>query len=176
MLISTLTHSDEYWLKHALQLAERAYQQGEVPVGAVLVRDNQIVGEGWNQPISQHDPTAHAEMLALRAAGLAVGNYRLPNTTLYVTLEPCVMCAGALLHARVERVVFGAYDLKTGAAGSVFDVLLDKRHNHQVQLTGGILQQACVEQIQAFFRERRLAQKLAKLNVIRPNEPADPEI
>lgn len=176
MLISTLTHSDEYWLKYALQLAERAYQQGEVPVGAVLVRDNQIVGEGWNQPISQHDPTAHAEMLALRAAGLAVGNYRLPNTTLYATLEPCVMCAGALLHARVERVVFGAYDLKTGAAGSVFDVLLDKRHNHQVQLTGGILQQACVEQIQAFFRERRLAQKLAKLNVIRPNEPADPEI
>lgn len=156
---------DEYWLQHALQLAERAYQQGEVPVGAVLVRDNQILGEGWNQVINQHDPSAHAEIVALRAAGLAAGNYRLPHTTLYVTLEPCVMCAGALLHARVERVVFGAYDLKTGAAGSVFDVLLDQRHNHQVQLMGGVLQPACVSQLQAFFKERRLAQKQAKLNV-----------
>lgn len=174
MFTSALTYSDEYWLQHALQLAERAYQRGEVPVGAVLVRDNQILGEGWNQPISQHDPTAHAEMQALRAAGLAVGNYRLPNTTLYVTLEPCVMCAGALLHARVERVVFGAYDFKTGAAGSVFNVLLDERHNHQLRLTGGVLQQACVEQIQRFFRERRLAQKAARLTTPKPSEPTDP--
>lgn len=161
---SPLTYSDVDWLQHALQLAECAYQQGEVPVGAVVVRDNQILGEGWNQSISQHDPTAHAEIMALRAAGLATGNYRLPNTTLYVTLEPCVMCAGALLHARVGRVVFGAYDLKTGAAGSVFDVLLDKRHNHQLELLGGVLQPACVAQLQAFFKERRLAQKQAKLN------------
>jgi tRNA(adenine34) deaminase len=154
--------TDEYWLHYALQLAERAYQQGEVPVGAVLVRDNQILAEGWNQPISQHDPSAHAEIIALRNAGLAAQNYRLPNSTLYVSLEPCVMCAGAILHARVERVVFGAYDLKTGAAGSVFDVLLDQRHNHQVQITGGVLEAACVEQLQAFFKERRLAHKAAK--------------
>lgn len=169
-------YSDEYWLHYALQLAERAYQQGEVPVGAVLVRDHQILGEGWNQPISQHDPTAHAEIMALRAAGLAAGNYRLPNTTLYVTLEPCVMCAGALLHARVERVVFGAYDPKTGAAGSVFNVLLDERHNHQMQLTGGVLQPVCVEQIQAFFKERRLAQKVTKLKATTSSEPTNLEI
>ncbi|WP_367274117.1 tRNA adenosine(34) deaminase TadA [uncultured Thiothrix sp.] len=168
MLISSQFYTNEYWLQHALQLAKRAYQQGEVPVGAVLVRDNQILGEGWNQSISQHDPTAHAEIIALRAAGLASSNYRLPSTTLYVTLEPCVMCAGALLHARVERVVFGAYDFKTGAAGSVFNTLLDERHNHQVQLLGGVLQQACTEQLQAFFRERRLAQKAAKLNATSP--------
>lgn len=168
-------YSDEYWLQYALQLAELAYQQGEVPVGAVLVRDNQILGEGWNQSISQHDATAHAEIMALRAAGVAAGNYRLPNTSLYVTLEPCVMCAGALLHARVERVVFGAYDLKTGAAGSVFDVLLDARHNHQVQLTGGVLQQACVAQLQAFFKERRLAQKAAKLNLDNSIKPTSLE-
>lgn len=172
MLLSLPTelYSDEYWLQYALHLAERAYQQGEVPVGAVLIRDNQILGEGWNQPISQHDPTAHAEIIALREAGLMCSNYRLPNTTLYVTLEPCVMCAGALLHARVERVVFGAYDFKTGAAGSVFNTLLDERHNHQVQLIGGILQQACTEQIQAFFRERRSAQKAAKVNATSPVE------
>lgn len=163
MLNEPSCHSDEHWLQYALQLAERAYQQGEVPVGAVIVRDHQIIGEGWNQVISQHDPSAHAEIIALRSAGLASANYRLPNTTLYVTLEPCVMCAGALLHARVERVVFGAYDLKTGAAGSVFDVLLDQRHNHRVQVMGGILQLDCVAQLQTFFRERRLAQKQAKL-------------
>lgn len=161
---SVLTPTDETWLQHALHLAERAYQQGEVPIGAVLVRDQQILGEGWNQSISQHDPTAHAEIIALRAAGLAAGNYRLPKTTLYVTLEPCVMCAGALLHARVERVVFGAYDPKTGAAGSRFDVLLDQRHNHQIELRGGVLQQDCVTQLQVFFKERRLAQKQAKLH------------
>lgn len=163
MFSSSEAYSDEYWLQQALQLAQRAYQQGEVPVGAVLVRDQQILGEGWNQVISQHDPSAHAEIMALRAAGLTAENYRLPNTTLYVTLEPCVMCAGALIHARVERVVFGAYDPKTGAAGSVFNILLDERHNHQLQVRGGVLQQACVEQLQAFFKERRLAHKATKL-------------
>lgn len=173
MSLPFITYSDEYWLQQALDLAERAYQQGEVPVGALLVRDNQILGAGWNQSISQHDPSAHAEILALRAAGLAANNYRLPKSTLYVTLEPCVMCAGALLHARVDRVVFGAYDAKTGAAGSVFDVLLDRRHNHQVQVTGGVLQQACVEQIQAFFKERRLAQKAAKLKHLAVGEPTN---
>lgn len=164
-LLST-TNSDEYWLQHALQLAQRAYQQGEVPVGAVLVREQQVLGEGWNQVISQSDPSAHAEIMALRAAGLAVGNYRLPSTSLYVTLEPCVMCAGALIHARVERVVFGAYDLKTGAAGSVFDTLIDQHHNHQIQVIGGVSQLACAEQLQAFFRERRLAHKVSKLNSV----------
>jgi tRNA(adenine34) deaminase len=128
-------------------------------VGAVLVQDNQVLGEGWNQPISLNDPSAHAEMLAMRAAGQAAANYRLPNTTLYVTLEPCSMCAGAMIHARIARVVFGAYDPKTGAAGSLFSVLNDPRHNHQVQISGGVLAEECAELLRNFFRERRLSAK-----------------
>ena len=151
--------SDENWMRYALQLAQQAALQGEVPVGAVLVQDDNILGEGWNQPISLNDPSAHAEMLAMRAAGQAAANYRLPNTTLYVTLEPCSMCAGAMIHARIARVVFGAYDPKTGAAGSLFSVLNDPRHNHQVQISGGVLAEECAELLRTFFRERRLRAK-----------------
>ena len=154
-----MLNSDENWMRYALQLAQQAALQGEVPVGAVLVQDDNILGEGWNQPISLNDPSAHAEMLAMRAAGQAAANYRLPNTTLYVTLEPCCMCAGAMIHARIARVVFGAYDPKTGAAGSLFSVLNDPRHNHQVQISGGVLAEECAELLRTFFRERRLRAK-----------------
>lgn len=154
--------NDELWMRYALQLAEKAWEQQEVPVGAVLVRGGIMLGEGYNQTLQQHDPSAHAEIMALRAAGQQVGNYRLPDSTLYVTLEPCAMCAGALVHARIERVIFGAFDPKTGAAGSVFNLLDDERHNHQVMVQGGVLQAACAEQLQAFFRERRQRQKAAK--------------
>ena len=150
--------TDEDWMRHALVLARKAWAQGEVPVGAVLIRDGAILSEGWNQPITLHDPSAHAEMLAMRAAGQVAGNYRLPGTTLYITLEPCLMCVGAMLHARVERVVFGAYDPKTGAAGSAFDLLQDSRHYHKVAaVQGGVLQEECAALLQAFFRERRAA-------------------
>ncbi len=151
-----LEASDVLLMQHALELASRAAEQGEVPVGAVLVRDGEIIGEGWNAPISRHDPSAHAEIQALRDAGQRVGNYRLPDTTLYVTLEPCVMCAGAIIHARIKRLVFGAYDPKGGAAGSVFDLLpSDERFNHRVKCEGGVLEQACAEQLKAFFKARR---------------------
>lgn len=149
--------NDEHWMHHALALAAKARDQGEVPVGAVLIRDGAILGEGWNQPISLNDPSAHAEMLALRAAGQAASNYRLPETTLYVTLEPCPMCVGAMIHARVGRVVFGAFDPKTGAAGSAFNLLTDERHNHRVEVLGGVLQEECAEMLRAFFRARRQA-------------------
>lgn len=146
---------DIYWMNEARRLAEYAAQQGEIPIGAVLITDEKRLAVGWNQSILTHDPTAHAEMVALRAAALTVKNYRLPNTTLYVTLEPCTMCAGALIHARVQRVVFGAYDPKTGAAGSRFDVLRDTRHNHHIECVGGILETECAETLKQFFRNRR---------------------
>jgi len=142
-------------MQAALQLAQHAVTQEEVPVGAVVIRDGNIIGKGWNQPIVRNDPCAHAEIMALRAAANSLHNYRLPNTTLYVTLEPCMMCVGAIVHARVKRVVFGAYDPKTGAAGSVFDLLADKRHNHTIEITGGILEQDCAAILQEFFRMRR---------------------
>jgi tRNA(adenine34) deaminase len=148
--------SHEDLMRRALSLAERAAAQGEVPVGAVLVRDGEIVGEGWNQPISTNDPSAHAEILALRNAGRRLGNYRLPGTSLYVTLEPCPMCAGAIIHARVARVLFGAADPRGGACGSVFDLLpSDSRFNHRTDCTGGLLAGACGELLQSFFRSRR---------------------
>ena len=143
-------------MPHALTLARRAADEGEVPVGAVLVRDGEVIGEGWNRPIATYDPSAHAEIQALRDAGQRLGNYRLPGTTLYVTLEPCVMCAGAIVHARVERVVYGAPDPKGGACGSVFDLLpSDARFNHRTACTGGVLAEACGETLRAFFRARR---------------------
>jgi len=143
-------------MRHALLLARRAEAEGEVPVGAVLVRDGEPIGEGWNRPIGEHDPSAHAEIMALRAAGKVVGNYRLPNSTLYVTLEPCPMCAGAIVHARVARVVFGASDPRTGAAGSVFDLLpSDARFNHRTACEGGLLADEAGELLRAFFRARR---------------------
>jgi len=150
-----VTDRDTHWMRYALGLAERAAAEGEVPVGAVLVLQDKVIGEGWNRPISSDDPTAHAEIVALRAAARAVGNYRLPDTTLYVTLEPCVMCAGAMVHARVARLVFGAFDPKTGAAGSVFDILGSDRLNHRVAVEGGLLAEECGARLQAFFQERR---------------------
>ena len=143
-------------MRLALELAQRASAAGEVPVGALLVRDDEIIGEGWNCPIGTHDASAHAEIQALRAAGRRVGNYRLPGTRLYVTLEPCVMCAGAIIHARVERVVYGAPDPKAGACGSVFDLLpSDGRFNHRTACSGGVLAESCSETLRAFFRARR---------------------
>jgi len=147
--------ADEYWMQRALELARRAAEEGEVPVGAVLVRDGELLGMGWNRPIVGHDPTSHAEIVALRDAATRVANYRLPQTDLYVTLEPCVMCAGAIIHARVRRVVFGALDPKGGAAGSVFDVLGTDRLNHRVEVCGPVLADACSEVLQGFFRARR---------------------
>lgn len=146
---------DIFWMRRALTLADRAEAAGEVPVGAVLVRDDELLAEGWNQPISAHDPTAHAEIVALRAAALKVGNYRLAQTTLYVTLEPCPMCAGALVHARIARVVYGAPDPRTGAAGSVFNLLESPLLNHRAQITGGVLAEDCGERLRGFFSARR---------------------
>ncbi len=139
-----------------MELARRAEQEGEVPIGAMLVKDGEIVGEGWNRPIASHDPSAHAEIQALRAAGRHMENYRLPDTTLYCTLEPCPMCAGAIVHARVERVVYGAADPKGGACGSVFDLLpSDERFNHRTELTAGVLADECGELLREFFRRKR---------------------
>lgn len=153
--VSLKQQDDEQWMRHALELASRAEADGEVPVGAVLVRDGEVLGEGWNRPIGDHDPSAHAEIITLRAAAKAIGNYRLLNTTLYVTLEPCVMCAGAIMHARVARVVYAATDPKAGAAGSVFDVLGSECFNHRLQCQGGLLATEAGAQLRAFFRARR---------------------
>ena len=143
-------------MQRALKLAAAARQQGEVPVGAVLVdQENRLLGEGWNQPIGSHDPTAHAEIQSLRAAASKVQNYRLPGTTLYVTLEPCPMCAGAIVHARVQRVVIGAADPRTGAAGSVFNLLDSSDLNHRVQVETGLLEQQCSAMLKDFFAKRR---------------------
>ena len=146
---------DRYWMGRALDLARCAAEAGEVPVGAVLVRGDEAIGEGWNQPIGACDPTAHAEVLALRAAAARVGNYRLVESTLYVTLEPCPMCAGAIVHARVARVVFGAMDPRAGAAGTVFDVLQSAALNHRAEVVGGVLGEACGMVLREFFRARR---------------------
>ena len=144
-------------MRHALALAERADREDdEIPVGAVLVdADGNVVGEGWNRNIAEHDPTAHAEIVALRQAGRALGNHRLLGCTLYVTLEPCAMCAMAMVHARLARVVFGASDPKTGAAGSVFDLLADPRHNHRVEVLGGALGDEAGRRLTNWFRRRR---------------------
>jgi len=150
------TEDDERYMRRALQLAEHARDaEDEVPVGAVLVQDGQILGLGWNRNITLHDPTAHAEIMALRAAGEKQRNYRLPGATLYVTLEPCSMCAMALVHARIGRVVYAATDPKTGAAGSVFDTLIDARHNHRIEVQGGLLADESSELLRNFFRARR---------------------
>jgi tRNA(adenine34) deaminase len=146
---------DTHWMRLALQQAEEARLRGEVPVGAVLVRDGELVASGFNQPIALHDPSAHAEMLALRAAGQILQNYRLPGVELFVTLEPCAMCAMALLHARVSRVVFAAADPKTGAAGSVLDLFAQPQLNHHTSVTRGVLAEDSAALLQAFFRERR---------------------
>lgn len=146
---------DQFWMQRALELAQKAQSLGEVPIGAVLVKDDQVVGEGYNSPIGQHDPTAHAEIMALRDAAQRLGNYRLLNTTLYVTIEPCVMCAGALIHARVKEVVFGAREPRTGAVGSVFDILQSSTLNHRVEVRGGVMESDCSTLMQEFFKQRR---------------------
>ena len=148
-------HTDEYWMAHALSLAKQAQQQGEVPVGAVIICDYEVLGEGWNQPISNNDPTAHAEIQALRAASQLRGNYRLPDATLYVTLEPCIMCAGAIVHARIKRVVFASKEPKTGAAGSCFDVFNTPQLNHHVHCEHGVLADESSTLLRDFFRSRR---------------------
>jgi tRNA(adenine34) deaminase len=147
--------ADLVFMECALVLARQAETLGEVPVGAVLVRDGAIVGEGCNQPIGQRDATAHAEILALRAGGQLLDNYRLPNTCLYVTLEPCLMCVGAMLHARIARLVYGATDPKVGATGSLLDAFSNSGLNHQVQVQGGVLATECSALLRDFFRARR---------------------
>ena len=142
-------------MREALNLAQQARVCHEVPVGAVLVQEGDIIGRGHNQPIRANDPSAHAEIIAIRLAARNLGSYRMPGTTLFVTLEPCVMCAGAILHARIKRLVFGAHDPRAGAAGSVFDLVSDRRHNHAVEITGGILEQECSVLLKEFFRVRR---------------------
>lgn len=148
--------SDEYWMQYALTLAKKAEQQGEIPVGAVLVHDDRVIGEGWNQSITLHDPTAHAEIIAIRQAAQAIKNYRLVNTSLYVTLEPCTMCAGAIIHSRIKRVVYGAFDNKTGAAGSFINILSCPGMNHLPQIDSGVLSAQSSQLLSDFFKRRRL--------------------
>ena len=147
---------DEEWMQHAFQLAKKSKEHDEVPVGAIVVYEDEIIGKGWNQPISSHDPTAHAEMMALKNAGEKIGNYRLPKSTMYVTLEPCVMCAGAIVHARIARLVYAVDDEKTGACGSVFNVVQTDKLNHRVRIEKGVLEKECQMLIQDFFKEKRL--------------------
>lgn len=156
-MVNVMASEDEAFMREALLLADEAGARGEVPVGAVVAQAGAIIGRGFNAPISSSDPTAHAEVRALRAAALQVQNYRLPGCTLYVTLEPCAMCAGAIIHARIARVVYGAPDPKTGAAGSVIDLFAEARLNHHAEIVGGVLENQCAERLRAFFRERRLA-------------------
>lgn len=146
---------DKQFMQRAIELAKNAEDEGEVPVGAVLVKDGAIISEGWNRSIICHDATAHAEIQTLRKAGEALSNYRLLDTTLYVTLEPCPMCAGAILHSRVKRVVFGAFDLKAGAAGSVLNLFDSQAAYHYADVEGGLMEQECREMLQAFFKRRR---------------------
>jgi len=150
-----LDERDERFMRHALGLAQRAREEGEVPVGAVVVLDEKVVGEGWNRPISASDPTAHAEIQAMRAAASTRKNYRLVGATLYVTLEPCAMCVGAMFHARIRRVVFGAADPKTGAAGSTVNLFEEGRLNHHALVQGGVLAAECGELLSGFFAARR---------------------
>jgi tRNA(adenine34) deaminase len=155
-VVEAFDADDRRFMQRALTLALHARDaHEEVPVGAVLVRDGQIIGEGWNRSISDHDASAHAEMVTLRDAGRRAQNYRLPGSTLYVTLEPCAMCAGAIVHARVARVVFAAFDPKTGAAGSVFDTLTSPLHNHRVDTASGLFADEAGDMLRSFFRQRR---------------------
>lgn len=147
--------NDEAYIQHAIALAKKAADTGEVPVGALIVQDDKVIAEAWNQPIATHDPTAHAEVVALRAAGRSVNNYRLTGATLYVTLEPCAMCVGALIHARIARVVFGAYDPKAGAVESAIALSAAPHFNHRIDFVGGVLAEDCAELLTSFFKKRR---------------------
>ena len=153
------TSSDELWMEEALRAAQRALEMGEVPVGAVVVCQGKIVGRGWNRNIADSDPSAHAEILALREAGAALGNHRLGECELFVTIEPCAMCAGAMVHARLKRLVYGADDPKAGAVQSVLQVLNHPKLNHQMEICGGVLAGRCAELLASFFRQRRVVQK-----------------
>jgi tRNA(adenine34) deaminase len=153
------SEADETFMRAALDLAQQAAQAGEVPVGAVVVKHGQIIGRGSNAPISRHDPSAHAEIAALRDAAQQIGNYRLVDCELFVTLEPCVMCVGAMFHARIGRVVFGARDPKTGAAGSIFNLFAETRLNHHARIHGGVLAEECGKVLSDFFAARRAQQK-----------------
>jgi len=154
---------DAYFMQMALDAAQLAQDAGEVPVGAVVVLQDEVIAVGFNQPITGHDPSAHAEMVALRLAAQKLGNYRLPGCDIYVTLEPCPMCAGAIMHARIGRVVFGARDPKTGAAGSVIDLFAEPRLNHHASVTAGVLEHECSTRLKAFFADRRRAAKARRL-------------
>lgn len=168
-------HDDNYWMQQALQLAAKAESLGEVPVGALIVIDDEVIAEGFNSPIASCDPTAHAEIVAIRAAGVLLNNYRLKGATLYVTLEPCVMCAGAIVHARIDRLVYGANDPKAGAAGSVFCLLpADHRFNHKLEVTAGIMADQCSAQLSKFFKRRR-AENKEKTNLAKP-EPKSSQL
>ena len=148
--------TNDYWMQRAFELAEKAKEQDEVPVGAVIVHENEIIGEGWNQPIFSNDPSAHAEIVALRQAGQTLNNYRLPDATMYVTLEPCAMCAGALVHARLAKLIYAADDPKTGACGSVFNLLQTNELNHKVEIEKGVMEDESRSLIQGFFKEKRV--------------------
>ena len=152
-----MSHSDELWMEETLREAQRALALGEVPVGAVVVQNGRIVGRGCNRPLSANDPTAHAEILALREAGQSVGNYRLLDCDLYVTVEPCAMCAGAITHARVRRLIYGAEDAKAGAVHSMLQVLNHPKLNHKVEVSSGVLAARCMDLMQTFFRDKRTA-------------------
>lgn len=172
----TAESADERGMRLALDQAHNAWLVGEVPVGAVILRKGQVIATGYNRPITTHDPTAHAEIVALRHAATLLENYRLPDCELYVTLEPCAMCAMALLHARFKRVVFGARDPKTGAAGSVLDVFGQPRLNHQTVLVGGVMEQACGDLLRQFFAERRAQQKAEQRAGREPDGDTEPPI
>ena len=153
---------DHHFMQQALDLARQAALHNEVPVGALVVLSGEVVGLGFNQPIGRHDPTAHAEVMALRDAAARLGNYRLPGCTLYVTVEPCAMCAGAIQHARIARVVYGTAEPKTGACGSVVDLFAEDRLNHHAEVEGGLLAEECAELVSSFFQRRRQEARLAK--------------
>jgi len=152
----------EHWMQRALQLAQKAADEDEIPVGAIIVKDNKIIAEGWNQPIQNHDPSAHAEMAAIRNAGKILKNYRLIDTTMYVTLEPCSMCVGAIIHARVGQLVFAASDLKTGATGGAINLIHNDIHNHKVEVIGGVMEIECKKLLQSFFKQKRQNKKNEK--------------
>jgi len=146
---------DKHFMKAALKAAKKAWENGEVPVGAVLVKDDEIISTGQNSPITSNDPTAHAEIIALREGGEKLKNYRLIDTTLYVTMEPCTMCMGAIIHARIKKLVFGTFDPRAGAAGSLFDFTIENKFNHKVEVKSGILESECRELVQDFFKQKR---------------------
>jgi tRNA(adenine34) deaminase len=146
---------DKYWMQQAIRVAQLAQDRGEVPVGALIVKDGTLIAESGNQSIADHDPTAHAEISVMRIAAQSLRNYRLSGSTLYVTLEPCMMCAGAMLHARIQRLVFGAYDFRAGVAGGCFDWLMSEKHMHKMTITGGVYEEDCAQLLKDFFKTKR---------------------